>query len=70
MILRKYEEETAKQGIEDPNLEAQKIILDTIDERQQAIDDQEKHGAKEFDPLYQRIDMNLDRLLKMMTGHS
>lgn len=70
MILRKYEEETAKQGIEDPNLEAQRIILDTIDERQQAIDDQEKLGAKEFDPLYQRIDMNLDRLLKMMTGHS
>lgn len=52
MILRKYEEETARQGIEDPNLEAQKIILDTIDERQQAIDDQEKLGAKEFDPLY------------------
>jgi len=44
--------------------------MQTIDEREQAIEDQNANAVVGLDPLYNRIDMNLDRLLKMMTGHS
>lgn len=60
-ILRKYEEETAENGIEDP---------DKPKEMQQAIEEQEANETPGHDPLYNRVEMNLDRLLKMMTGHS
>jgi hypothetical protein len=64
MILRKYEEEAAADGKEDPENPVNQ------NEHDQAIEEQEANDVPGYDPLYNRVDMNLDRLLKMMTGHS
>jgi len=68
MILRKYEETAAAEGVDDLGKDTR--LMQTIDEREQAIEEQNANSVVGMDPLYNRIDMNLDRLLKMMTGHS